>query len=793
MAGKHSYWRRSIAWLVAWAMIAAAVITMAAAPLAVAADGEALARQVTIRRTEYGVPHIQGETLEAAAFGFGYCQAEDHLQNIMRGVIGARGELAITFGPDDGRPGDRKNVEADFRARRYRIHARAVENYHRMDADYRSMVEGFAAGLNFYVARHRAQLPEWMPEVTPHDVAAYGLAGVMRFAFDRRNLVRDFLKSQGDGNETTTARLEAGGGRLEEEGVHASVSSDENRTDRDASCAFGTQTTSCLGHPDVETGRDASCAFGTQTTSCLGHPDVETGSNMWAFAPSRSRTGRTLLLGNPHQAWAPVSTYYEAHMIVPGKLNFYGSTFIGRPVLTSGWNEHLGWSHTVNYPDLEEIYELELDPQRPEHYRFDGGSAPIAADVVTIRIKGEGEPQSETRTFWHTPLGPVIHRTAAKIYVMRSACYENYRAYEQWLRMTQTTSYDEFRRVLEMNQIPMFNIAYADRAGNIFYLWNGTVPKLPHAGHKAEAVPAARTSDIWTEFHATADLPQLFNPAGGYVQNCNSPPFLTNLRAPLDPAKYPSYFPANNLSLRTQHSLRLIDNDEKLTLEQMCEMKHSPLMLGAERVKQELIEALRNSQPNSEIAAAIDVLENWDNRVSADSRGGTLFENWWNRTMKQAPTFAVAWSAAEPTSTPHGLVDPQEAVKNFSAALEEVTRNHGRADVAWGEAHRLRKGPVDLPISGGSGLAGCFRVLGFRQDADHKLVANTGDSFVFAVEFSQPPKAYTVLAYSQSDVEGSPHFADQAPLFSAGKMKRAAFTDEEIAAQLLRSYHPGEE
>ncbi len=96
-------------------------------------------------------------------------------------------------------------------------------------------------------------------------------------------------------------------------------------------------------------------------------------------------------------------------------------------------------------------------------------------------------------------------------------------------------------------------------------------------------------------------------------------------------------------------------------------------------------------------------------------------------------------------------------------------------------------------MSGGPGTAGCFRVLEFRKDSDGKLVANSGDSFVFAVEFSQPPKAYTVVAYSQSDVEGSPHFADQAPLFSAGKMKRAAFTDEEIQAQLLKQYHPGEE
>ena len=108
---------------------------------------------------------------------------------------------------------------------------------------------------------------------------------------------------------------------------------------------------------------------------------------MWAFAPNRSQSGHAMLMGNPHQPWQPVSTYYEAHMIVPGRMNFYGSTFIGRPILTSGWNEHLGWSHTVNAPDLEEIYELDLDPARPDHYLFDGGSVAMTRDDAEITIK----------------------------------------------------------------------------------------------------------------------------------------------------------------------------------------------------------------------------------------------------------------------------------------------------------------------------------------------------------------------------------------------------------------------
>ncbi len=705
------------------------LLLLASIAASATADQHPLAAQVTIRRTQYGVPHIQADSLEAVAFGLGYCQAEDHLPNIMRGIVGVRSQLAATFGPDAEKPGDGKNLAADLFNRQFRVYRRAVDSYHKLDPDYRAMCEGFAAGLNYYVALHRDSAPERAPTVTGHDVVAYGLAGVMRFAFNRGKIIEEFLKQQGADT--------------------ASIPND-------------------------------SLA-------------AEVGSNMWALSPSRSRSGRAILMGNPHQPWAPVSTYYEAHLIVPGQLNFYGSTFIGRPVLTTGWNEHLGWSHTVNYPDLEEIYELELDPAKPDHYRFDGDAIPLEKDDVQVGVLNGDQKSVVARTFWHTPLGPVIHRTPNKVYILRSACWENYRAYEQWLKMTQAQSYAEFRRTLEMNQLPMFNICYADRAGNIFYLWNGTVPKLPHGAHKAEAVPASRTSDIWTEFLATDELPQLFNPPGGYVQNCNSPPYFTNLRAPLDPAKFPPYFPANNVSLRSQHSLRLVDGDQKFTLEEVRDRKHSPGMLLAERVKGDLIGALREMPPTSEIEVAIAALEAWDNTVAADSRGGTLFNAWWDRYSDADGKYAVEWSADEPTSTPRGLADPQLARRTFLAALADVQQLYGRSDVSWGESHRIRKQGVDLPVSGGSGLLGCFRVLGFRPAEDGKQVANGGDSWVFAVEFSEPPRAYTVVAYSESEIAGSPYYADQSPLFSASQMKRAAFTDAEIQAQLLKTYHPGEE
>src|SRR5215208_4083941 len=72
------------------------------------------------------------------------------------------------------------------------------------------------------------------------------------------------------------------------------------------------------------------------------------GSNMWAIGRGRSQSGRGILLANPHLRWGGSDIFHEVHLTVPGKINVSGATLIGFPVVTIGFNDHLGWSHTVN-------------------------------------------------------------------------------------------------------------------------------------------------------------------------------------------------------------------------------------------------------------------------------------------------------------------------------------------------------------------------------------------------------------------------------------------------------------
>ncbi len=689
-----------------------------------------LAQKVEITRTDYGVPHIQGDNLKAMAFGMAWCQMEDYGARVAESLIAARGIAAKVFA-------NPALIESDFW--RKRSYNRAVETYHHLHQDTRDVLEGFAAGVTAYIKSHPKEFAEWPFLVfTGHDVSALTTGG------PNRGLIQRFKRELRQQEQDPDA-------------PRAGVSED--------------------------------------------------GSNSWAFAPSRTTTGNAILLRNPHLSWE--AGYYEAHLIVPGVIDFYGDIRIGGAfAIIGGFNRRLGWATTNNAPDLDEIYELTLDRNRPDHFLFDGASIAIRHVPVEIEyVDEEGKLAFEVREHLETPIGPVFHSSESSIFVIRSSNDGEYRRGEQYLRMMQATNLEEWKTAMHMQAIGSSNYTYADADGNILYVWNAKLPELPHEAQVTKPIRAQRSSDIWTHIVPWDRLPQVLNPEGGYVQNSNDPPYYTNLNDYLDPAEYQMNLPKPRLRLRTQNSLQLIHTEDKLSLEDVVALKHNMKMLLADRVKDDLVSAVRASEPSAEVIEAIQLIEDWDNTVSAKSKGSVLFEAWWqayvkalkeivatDESMASPPSdddyFLYPWSAEEPIETPRGLAYPELAVEVFPRAMESVRSRWGSWDVAWGEVHRVRRGDVDVPVGGGSSGMGCFRVLSFGTDEDGKQVANRGDGWVLVVEFSDPPRAYSILAYGQSSREDSPHFNDQAEMFARNEMKRVAFTFQEIREHSIRRYNP---
>ena len=696
-------------------------------------DPELLARQVTIRRDSYGVPHILGVTEEAAAFGFGFAQAEDHAVEIARRFVGGRGEMAKYFGT---------SLDSDLLIKRFDNDAAAREGLKHLGPLFRRVVTAYVAGINHYVDKHRGELPGWIPIFEPTDVLAASRAGALRSLVEPAT-----IKALSDKYEPGLKSEAVGGSRHEFE-------------------------------------------------------SVDDGSNAFALGPSKTVSGRAVLLGNPHLSWS--SLYWEAQVTVPGRINFFGSTLVGMPALRAGFNEHLGWVTTNNRPDLEDIYALRLDPNGPDHYIFEGESRPLQKKEVTVEIKGaDGTLKTEVRTYWESHLGPIIHRNASMAFAVRSTMLDAYRYFEGFYLLSRTQSLREWLAVMRLNLVPTSNFTYADAAGNIMYLWNGRVPKRLDDGTSYELdVPADTGKYVWRELHALRDFPRLLNPRGGYTQNCNNPPWFASLRDRLDPGQFPSYFERGELALRPQVALEMLESRKRFSLDDVKRLKYNTKMLVAERVKPDLVRAIKAlPELSDELRQGLEVLERWDNQVSAGSRGAVLFQRFWDqyRAALKEP-FATPWNERNPAQTPAGLADTTLAVKHFQDAVRWTRETYGSEAVAWGEVHRFRFKDIDLPADGASGIYGLFRVVGFSQPRDGKRVAGwtadgeplvgSGDAWVLAVEFSRPVVAYSVLAYGQTTKSASPHSRDQIHLFADHSYKRVRFTEAEIKANLERSYHP---
>lgn len=692
-----------------------------------------LSKQVEIVRTAYGVPHIRAEDLKAAGFALAWLQLEDYGANAAMSVLRASGRAALVNGYS--------SIESDFAVRRQR--ERAKDKYPTLSKDVRDVYEGFAEGVNRFIELHRTEFPDGMPsDLTGFDVAA------TEFPQPNAGKIRRFVNSMRPAGE----REEAGWSNNE---------SDE---------------------PEKGEGPDD-------------------GSNSWAFGPSRTRSGKAILLRNPHLNWN--AGYYEAHMTVPGKIDFYGDFRIGGPfAVIGGFNKNLGFSTTNNQTDLDEFYALEADPTKPDHYILDGKAIPLKRELLTVPFRNGDAISTETREFWSTDLGPVVHRANGKIYILKFAGDGEVRAGEQFLKMMRAGSYKEWREAMEMRARMNSYFTYADSDGNIFIVWNAALPKLPHAKvDDLTAVEAKSIKDIWTEYVPFDDLPQWFNPPGGYVHNENSSPHYSNVRGPVvTENKYPNFEPPR-LSLRSQLAIQLIDNDDKYSLEDVVKLKHSYRALLADRVKDDLLAAVRSTNPTGDVAAAVELLARWDNTTSHESKGSVIFQEWWrhysginerNRMgLPDDKRYARVWDAGDPFDTPRGLADAKRAAESFAWAVEEVKARWGRYDVAWGDVYRVRRGNVDVPVGGCGNDLGCFRILTYSRQDDGKMAAVGGDGWVFAVEFGEVPRAYSVLAYGQSRLAESPHHADQAAMFARGEMKQVAFTEADIDKQTVRRYRPG--
>lgn len=524
--------------------------------------------------------------------------------------------------------------------------------------------------------------------------------------------------------------------------------------------------------------------FVVDPESVAGVGDLErtSGSNGWAIAPARSASGNAMLLANPHLPWSDLFLWYEAQLTAPG-IDAYGATLVGIPVLAIAFNDHLGWTHTVNTHDGWDAYELTL---ASGGYRFDGKVRAFETEEQSLKVKqDDGKLRSEQLVVRHSIHGPVVTQKDGFAVALRVVGLDQPGVLEQWWDMARATNLTKFEAALKRLQLPMFTVMYADRDGHIMHLFNGQVPVRSKGDFEywEGIIPGDTSTTLWTKTHPYPDLPRAIDPPSGWLQNANDPPWTTTFPPVLNPDNYPPYMaPRGPMSFRAQRSARMLAEDKRISFQEMVDYKHSTRMELADRLLDDLVPAALKQ--GSEIARrAANVLKAWDRKADADSRGAVLFSFWFEE-MDLKSAFSTPWNEDSPRTTPDGLTKPRSAVAALEAAATKVEAAYGALDVRWGDVFRLRYGNVDLPANGGPGSLGIFRVLNFAPEEDGRFKAVDGDSYIAAIEFSNPVRAMVLTSYGNATQPSSPHVSDQLKLFARKQLRPVWRSRKEISAHL---------
>lgn len=506
------------------------------------------------------------------------------------------------------------------------------------------------------------------------------------------------------------------------------------------------------------------------------------GSNSIAVSALRSTSGNAMLVSNPHLPWSGFYTWYEAHLMTEG-FNLYGVALVGMPTLSIAFNPHLGWTHTVNTIDASDRYELTL---KDNGYVLDGEVVPFDLRKETIKVKqDDGSVTENIYDLRFSRHGPVLGEKDSKAWAVRVAGLDNFKILEQYHRMGKSTNLNEFESALKMLQNPMFNVVYADKDGNILYLFEGNVPKRSTGDFSfwSGTIDGTRSELIWKETHGYEDLPRVLNPPSGFLQNCNDPPWTCTYPQVLDPSDFPAYMSPRGMGWRAQRAVNMMKGDAPVSFEQLVGYKLNTEMEVANRFLDDLL-AATEKYPDSTIVNATEVLRKWDRKTDNESRGAVLFTEWWNRMNRSM--FRIQWDPDSPASTPDGLSDEKQAVNLLKEASLAVQSAYGSIDVQWGEVNRFRMNGTDYPANGGPDNLGVFRCLYFAPDRDNMKRQVAGETYIAVTEFGKKTRAKVLLSYGNASQKGNRHIGDQLQLMSENKLRDALLEKADILDNLER-------
>jgi acyl-homoserine-lactone acylase len=703
---------------------------------------DARAQNVTIIRDDWGIAHVYGKTDADAVFGMIYAQAEDDFNRVETNFINAMGRLAEAEGE--------KEVWRDLRMKLFIDPASLKAQYAASEPWLRELMDAWADGLNFYLAKH----PDVIPRVITH------FEPWMALSFSEGSI-------GGDIESISLANLER---------FYAGQISRTQSEERSLALALEAEA----------------------------EPSEPTGSNGFAIAPANTANGRALLLINPHTSFFFRS---ELQMVSEEGLNAYGASTWGQFFIYQGFNENAGWMHTSSGADrIDEYAETVTQQDQGWAYRYGDELRPVTATKVSIPYKTDMGMGSKEFTVYRTHHGPIV-READGRWIAVKLMQDPVKALTQAYMRTKARDWATFRHIMELHTNSSNNTIYADKAGNISYFHANFVPRREARFDWRQPVDGSDPRTEWQGLLAVDESPNLLNPATGWLYNSNDSPWEAAGSASRRKADFPAYVDNGGPSARGRHAVRVLQNKKDFTIESLRDAAYDSYLTAFERTVPALVESWDRAAASSlykvKLGPQIEALRRWDLRWSETSVPTSLAVYWGDEMRRRVADAArAAGMPADDYIATRATAD--QRLEALATVSDKLASDFGRWDTPWGEINRFQRltgdivQPFDddapsIPVGFTSGTWGSLASFGARTyPRTKRMYGTSGNSFVAIVEFGDSVRAVAVTAGGESGNPSDAHFNDQAQRYARGELRPVYFYRSQLEGHIEREYHPGE-
>ena len=633
-------------------------------------------KQVQIRWTTHGIPHIKANDWEGLGYGFAHAIATNTICTLAREFVTVRGDQSKYFEATE------RNINADA-FHRALLHPAKIDEYlaygssesHRMDA-------GYVAGYNNFIETQAGNMPAscnnapWITPITERDIAKIAIGVGIRYGLGRVT------------NEIATS----------EHGLE-------------------------LAQLD--------------TMDLFVDPQI-IGSNALGFGRALTESGRGILLGNPHYPWHGPSRFHIAHLTLPGEVNVMGASLVTTSRVAIGFTENVAWSHTVSTALRFTMFRLDLVPGNPMAYRL--GDDVHNIEALQVEVETDGEPATRTIYMTQLGPVVVSKSTPwndQHVYAMRDVNYENYRSGDQYKDINSARNVSELRTALATHQGAAFvNTIAADVSGEALYADMSAIPNVSSElidrcavdtenGQRVITLNGSDPSCNWQE-DSRAAYPGLMPPTeqpslitDTYVSNSNDSYWLSNPDNRLEGFSPIIGNEQQTRSLRTRAGLKFIEEvlstDQKFDQAMVQNLLFNHRHYGAEIFLDDILAICEQSE---DLKEACGILAQWDRRQDLDSIGAAIFNRFWNISQSLRDHYLVPFDQNNPIHTPSGLKIDETATQEFViASLQGAVASLNEAGIAldakWGDVQFVLRNEDKIGIPGGSGSQGMFSVITF--------------------------------------------------------------------------------